>query len=59
MEFDFKDMVFLGTQVVVVGSAIVTNRESIKYLKTQSAEHKDLIEKLQETVVDLRIRVGV
>ena len=59
MELEFKDFVFLATQVVIVTTVVVNNRLSIQYLKEQNEDHKNWIEQLQKTVADLRVKVGI
>ena len=59
MELALKDFIFLGTQVAIVTAVIVTNRVSIQALREQSKDHKEWLKKLQETVVALRVKVGI
>ena len=59
MDLALKDFVFLGTQVVIVTAIVVSNRQSIVFLKQQNADMKSWLDKLQSKVNDIRVKVGV
>jgi hypothetical protein len=59
MELSPKDVVFLVTQAVMVGTMISTNRNNIKNQKQQIEELKGWLKSLQEKVNDIRVKVGV
>jgi peptidoglycan hydrolase CwlO-like protein len=59
MEIDIKDAAFLATQVVIVSTLIINNRQNISHLKQQQSDIKDWIKSLQEKVNDLRVKVGI
>ena len=59
MEFKIKDLMFIATQVVIATTVIVTNKQSINYLKQESADTKDWLKQLQETVTELRVKIGL
>lgn len=55
---DFRDFVFLLTQVVIVSTVITSNKQSIKYLDAQQASLKKWVEALQNELKELRIKIG-
>lgn len=59
MELSPKDVAFLVTQAVMVGTMISTNRNNIKNQKQQIEELKNWLKSLQEKVNDIRVKVGV
>ena len=59
MEINIKDAAFLATQVVIVSTMIINNRQNIAHLKQQQSDLKDWIKSLQEKVNDLRVKVGI
>jgi hypothetical protein len=59
MEISIKDAAFLATQVVIVSTMIINNRQNITHLKQQQLDLKEWIKTLQEKVNDLRVKVGI
>jgi|TARA_R110001583_G_scaffold138880_1_gene290624 peptidoglycan hydrolase CwlO-like protein len=59
MEINIKDAAFLATQVVIVTTMIINNRQNITHLKQQQLDLKEWIKSLQEKVNDLRVKVGI
>lgn len=55
---DFRDFVFLLTQVVIVSTVITSNKQSIKHLDAQQASLKKWVEALQNELKELRIKIG-
>lgn len=59
MEFVLKDVFYIATQLVIVTSVVVTNKQNIAYLKKENAEHKSLLKELQDKLNDIRVKVGI
>ena len=53
-----KGFIFILVQAVLVTSVIVSNRNHVTQLKEQNTELKQWLVKLQETVTNLRVKVG-
>lgn len=54
-----KDFIFILVQAVLVTSVIVSNKTHVTQLKEQTNSLKSWLEKLQKTVVNLQVKMGV
>lgn len=57
-DIDVKTVGFLITQIILITTVIVSNRESVRQLQATTSEIKAWLAKLQEKVTELRIKVG-
>lgn len=55
---NFRDFVFLLTQVVIVSTVIANNKQSIKHLDAQQASLKEWVKAIQNELKELRIKIG-
>lgn len=59
MILEFKELVFLAVNLVMASSIVITNKMSIDQLKGNQKDLKECLKELQETVNNLRVKVGL
>jgi len=58
MELEINVVLALAGQVAMIAAVIQSNRTTVNHLKEQNKELKDWLTRLQDTVNELRVKVG-
>ena len=57
--FEAKDLITIAVNIVLVTSVVVSNKNHVTQLREQNKELKQWLLNLQETVTNLRDKVGL